>query len=195
MVDLEERKCKRCGRIFTPTLSLKQWVCPSCGLKNLLEFINMKTLVSPTPKNRAWDERNKVMHYDFEYITSGKDGKTDGSDWIVFKSDKQKLSDKPHPFENPFFAQQLKIMQWTGLNDDSGKPIYDGDVMSGVETGDEETKDITVISVVRWCLEDAMWVVQDPFSGEINELADYSLAQTVIGNVWENPGLVHDCGK
>lgn len=32
-------------------------------------------------------------------------------------------------------------------------------------------------------------------TGEINELADYSLAQTVIGNIYENPELVHDCGK
>lgn len=39
-------------------------------------------------KLRAWDEQNKVMHHDFQFIKSGNDG----NDWIVFSSDKQKLT-------------------------------------------------------------------------------------------------------
>jgi len=31
----------------------------------------------------------------------------EGNDWIVFTSDKQKITDKPHPLKNPFFQQQL----------------------------------------------------------------------------------------
>jgi hypothetical protein len=84
--------------------------------------------VSPL-KFRAWDEQNKTMHYDFEFITSRKDDRNDVFEWIVFKSDKQPLSGKPHPFDNPFFIRQLKISQFTGLKDQTGKDIYGGDVL------------------------------------------------------------------
>ena len=71
-------------------------------------------------KFRAWDEQNKVMHHDFQYIKSGNDG----NDWIVFTSDKQKLTDELHPFNNPYFQQQLVIMENVGIND-----IYEGDIV------------------------------------------------------------------
>ena len=73
---------------------------------------------------RAWDEQNRVMHYNFEFITSG----TEGNDWIVFKSDKQKLEDGK-VFDNPYFRQQLKIMQYTGLDDQEGNKIFVGDII------------------------------------------------------------------
>lgn len=196
-MELEERKCK-CGRIFTPTISINQMVCATCGLKNLMEFINMRTFGAPHPKFRAWDEGNKVMHHDFEFITSGKDGKTDGSDWIVFKSDKQPLSGKPHPFENPFFAQQLKIMQWTGNVDDNLKDIYDGDIMEGEDDepiNEYESKKIILRCRVKWDLDNAKWIVEDLYDGSIEELNDYIGAQRVIGNVYETPGLVPGLGE
>jgi hypothetical protein len=64
-------------------------------------------------KFRAWDERHKVMHNDFQFIRSG----IEGNDWIVFTSDRQTLQTNPHPLENPYFQQQFKIMQFTGLYD------------------------------------------------------------------------------
>ena len=36
-------------------------------------------------KFRAWDERKKVMHFDFQFFTSGEEG----NDWICFSSDKE----------------------------------------------------------------------------------------------------------
>lgn len=62
----------------------------------------MDTTVSQV-KLKAWDEKQKIMHYDFQFIKS--------NDWIIFTSDKQKLTDKPHPFQNPYCIQQLKIME------------------------------------------------------------------------------------
>ena len=72
-------------------------------------------------KFRAWDERNKIMHNDFQFIRSGEEG----NDWIVFTSDKQTLKDKQHPLENPYFQQQLKIMEWSGIEN-----IFEGDIVS-----------------------------------------------------------------
>lgn len=72
-------------------------------------------------KFRAWDETHKIMHYNFQFISSGEEG----NDWIVFTSDKQKLTDKPHPLENPYFYQQFKIMEYVGINN-----FYEGDIVS-----------------------------------------------------------------
>jgi uncharacterized phage protein (TIGR01671 family) len=87
-------------------------------------------------KFRAWDEQKHIMHYDFEFIRSGIE---DGNDWIIFKSDKQTLKDKLHPFENPYFVQQLKIMQCTGIKDNNGVEIYENDVVK-YTTRDDHTE-------------------------------------------------------
>jgi hypothetical protein len=71
-------------------------------------------------KLRLWDECNKIMHYDVEYISS----ENEVNDWIIFKSDKQKLEDKK-VLNNPYFKKQCKIMEHTGMDQD----IYESDIV------------------------------------------------------------------
>ena len=145
-------------------------------------------------KFRAWDEKNKVMHYDFEFIKSG----IEGNDWIIFKSDKQpldweriRLEKTTHPFNNPYFQQQLKIMQFTGLLDKNGKEIYEGYI---VKSEYDEN--------INWEVyyEDAkFWLrnkLQDRKYGDMNAYDDSETRISfeeceVIGNIMENPELLN----
>jgi len=126
-------------------------------------------------KFRAWDEGNKIMHYDFEFIRSGGEN----NDWIVFKSDKQKLDDKiaaTSPLDNPYFQQQLKIMQYTGLKDKNSKEIYEGDFCS------HENK-VRLVSVQAGC-----W-----FLGRVDVLGYIKTALLeIIGNIYENSELLEE---
>lgn len=57
-----------------------------------------------TIRFRAWDEQNKIMHNDFQFIKSGDEG----NDWIVFTSDKQTLQDPTHPLRIHILVNSLK---------------------------------------------------------------------------------------
>jgi uncharacterized phage protein (TIGR01671 family) len=129
-----------------------------------------------TIKFRAWDEQNKIMHNDFQFIKSGDEG----NDWIVFTSDKQTLQDSIHPFENPYFGQQLKIMEYTGLKDKNGKEIYEGDIL--------ETSDDSICYVV---FEDTGFAVKSHGSEAIDwEFSNFYSECEIIGNIHQNPELL-----
>lgn len=114
-------------------------------------------------KLRAWDEQNKIMHHDFQFIKSGNEG----NDWVVFTSDKQKLSSEPHPLNNPYFQQQLVIMENIGIND-----IYEGDIV-----------DFGGLGVVKYD-EDRFYVD----CGNVHTRV--SKQHKVVGNIYENPELL-----
>ena len=126
-------------------------------------------------KLRAWDEQNKVMHNDFQFIASGSEG-SNGNDWIVFTSHLQKLTATPHPFKNPHFRRQFKIMEFTGLKGKDGTDIYEGDVVKG----------ITYLGcVVFMC--GSYGIFQHKIFIPFTDLIDVDFR--VIGNIYENPEL------
>ena len=132
-----------------------------------------------TIRFRAWDEQNKIMHNDFQFIKSGDEG----NDWIVFTSDKQTLQDSTHPFENPYFGQQLKIMQYTGLKDKNGVKIFEGDVL---KTETEKPM------VVGWSERFASFVLNREgwlFSHWFGESCDPEKCE-IIGNIHQNSELL-----
>lgn len=119
-------------------------------------------------KFRGYDEQQKIMHLDFEFISSGQEH----NDWIIFKSDKQQLKNKV-VFDNPYFYKQFKIMQYTGYKDKNGKDIYCNDI------------------IINTFLDKQIFLPDTIMECAINGFYNYNESTyIVIGNIYENPELL-----
>ena len=86
------------------------------------------------------------------------------------------------------------IMQYTGLKDKNGKEIYEGDI---VQVLDADMKinprdSDTGYGVIEWLVCMGGWYIDRIH----NSLMDIDRAYTIIvvGNIYENPELLEDCG-
>jgi len=139
---------------------------------------------------RAWDEQKKVMHYDFEFIRSG----IEGNDWILFKSDRQTL-EQGQVLDNPYFAQQLKIMQFTGLVDKQGKEIFEGDIVdvgvSNILSGER------YLCFVDYIPANFIFRNLNKSLSTVSPLLSFnnSTMFKIVGNIYSNPELLKEVFK
>ena len=134
-------------------------------------------------KFRAWDNYNKIMDKDFIMSSNGYALDT------VYGEICGRLVD-------------YKMMQYTGMKDESGIEIYEGDIVnlilpdrpfviqgngymdSDIEEGFTETGEVKLLH--------SMWFID---SGDEKGLPlDFDKDQSlmVIGNIYENPELLND---
>ena len=75
------------------------------------------------------------------------------------------------------------IGQYTGMNDSTGKEIYEGDIVRTSDNDDE-------LAVVEWDEEDLRFTVTH--GNVVNGLGEeyYSREVEVIGNMYDNPELL-----
>ena len=81
------------------------------------------------------------------------------------------------------------IGQFTGLTDNDGKEIYDGDIVHGFYKGRYEKQ--TLVCIIEWDKDNACFdihplVEPDDEAGLLSEPDEI----TVIGNIYDNPELL-----
>lgn len=132
-------------------------------------------------KCRAWDELNKVMHYDVEYITSGEEE----NDWIIFKSDKQTLKEGK-VLDNPYFRKQIHLMYGALVEKSYNKELtlYAGDIISfSDEDGD------VVLELISFDELYGLTVIGRFDEVPLCEVFDEMNDLRVLGNIHQNPAL------
>jgi len=109
-------------------------------------------------KFRAWNEARRNMFY---------------------LEDGQSLSD----FFNRNTQSISKLMQFTGLKDNNGREIYEGDILVDLEVSPSYKNK----RVIRNFVEDTFFILDD-MKYNINEKSVFE----VIGNIYENPELLEE---
>ena len=122
------------------------------------------------PKFRAWLKNDKEM-IDVDEIHWFHEGIDFIGDGITFSRG----------------ADEIELMQSTGLKDKNGKEIFEGDIVRQVRT-QPTTENKTITGGVTM-LEGA-WVIMN----DCEQVASYLWSETdeneVLGNIYENPELL-----
>ncbi len=148
-------------------------------------------------KFRAWDNEMEAMVY-----------QGDDEIYICFDGEKWKLLDysRTHwetdeygmnEIEQPWEVENIEIMQYTGLKDKKGVDIYEGDVVKRTYLFDGAFGKTHVGEVV-YDKEAARYVISkpnkfiEPKTEDLGNTLSYRSTYEVIGNIYENPGLLED---
>jgi len=124
-------------------------------------------------KFRAWDEESKIM-FDI--------ARFDLADYTVY----------PHLFASGFIGERLKIMQYTGVDDVKGTPIYEGDILKMGITMSYYRRGIVEFENGYFTFTE-MW--QKGLLIECEEKPDplnYYYEPEVLGNRYENPEMLKE---
>ena len=126
------------------------------------------------PKFRAWLKKEQKMDNEIDHISWLEDELYCIGDGITYM----------------VLAEDLVLMQSTGLKDKNGKEIFEGDILA------VEADDGVIILKVSWDDEHALFVIKTKKFNEeaaLEELVDdNSYPFEVIGNIYENHELLED---
>ena len=123
-------------------------------------------------KFRAWVEFNfrkcqNRMAYGFPNFSPSTNGFLDNERGISYKLDK------------------VKLMQFTGLKDQNGKEIYEGDILA------EGKKKKIILGKVLWSEKEVCYILKRKDAWEVLDHVNEEYCE-VIGNIYENPELSKD---
>lgn len=128
------------------------------------------------PRYRAWDKNLKTM-YEVDDIMSIDFGKSEISVMTLF-------------FErtNYYKFDDIVLMQSTGLKDENGKEIFEGDIVK-VTDGDERTN-FPDGGIGTICGLDGifMWYIDGQVHNGLFDISQEYYIE-VVGNIYENPEL------
>jgi hypothetical protein len=123
-------------------------------------------------KFRAWHVTQKRM---FSAEEMGKDQLTlsvDGRGFVNVSGASTKLS--------TFYGENMIPMQYTGLKDENGKEIFEGDILNHDGVRFDAAWDNVLGS---WMC----WPIQAEGPRHLHELAELS---RIVGNIYENPEMI-----
>jgi uncharacterized phage protein (TIGR01671 family) len=112
-----------------------------------------------TIKFRAWHKAEKKM-YAVDAMRFDYNG--------LFTVDLLDAGD--HYTRDCIDLNEVELMQFTGLKDEAGKEIYEGDIVKWLDV---------YVQPVRWDIEEAMFLPNH-----------MSMDVEIIGNIYENPELL-----
>lgn len=118
------------------------------------------------PKFRAWLKKEQKMDNEIDHISWLEDELYCIGDGITYM----------------VLAEDLVLMQSTGLKDKNGKEIFEGDVVS-IDTDEFDLLFVKYESGIYWLMDDEECV---------EHLSDYYKYVSIVGNIYENPELLEE---
>lgn len=125
-------------------------------------------------KFRAWLKKRQEMDNEIDHISWLEDELYCIGDGITYMVS----------------AEDLVLMQSTGLKDKNGKEIFEGDILC--DEGIEQESEFVYVTV---SYREGMWVcdqITDELCGYGGALNEFNNDYSIIGNIYENPELLED---
>ena len=123
-------------------------------------------------KFRAYSSHNHKM-----YPVINIEWDIDGRIWVTADDGKNGIE---------LIDEEAHLMQYTGLHDNNGRKIYEGDI---VRTGKDNIGDPELM-IGQVIMREGSWLIENEKMQEAIELFSEITSREVIGNIFENPELL-----